>query len=253
MYGLTLQHYTVARRLHTCEDLYQPESNICSAVCDSSAGTDLPLDPRSEDHCRFIADISFQLTEADLQSLMAYGVLGIEKPQLDAIVNCHRFDMREQIYKVLLTWMSGNFPHSTVKSLLSILKTLGISGIERCRWSAESFEKRVCCQLSKFPPVQCRDKFLLTLAQEIQQQWRFIGRFIGISEAHISATIQDHVTENQSELSYQMLCKWQQQKGREATYETLVKAICRVFEHDPSSILSAWWLATKWAHTEVPG
>ena len=201
-----------------------------------STGSDLPLDPRSEDHRRLIADISFQLTEKDLRCLIEREIL---EP---AIFDSHRFDLREQIYKALLSWMLRLDSSITIRSLLSILETLGINGIEVRSWSAESIEKRICSQ-SKYS-VQC-NKFLFDLAQEVQQHQSFIGRFIGMSEADISATVQDNATESQSELSYQMLWKWQHRNGREATYGTLFMAIFRVFEHDPSSICSAWWLVTK--------
>ena len=233
---LTLSYsLNIARRLHTCQDLYRPESAICSAL---SSGSDLPLDPRSEDHRRLIADISFQLTEKDLQCLIEREV---RKP---AIFDIHRFDLREQIYQALLSWMLKLDSSITIRSLLSILETLGIKGIEVRSWSAESIEKRICSHFSKYS-VQCNDKFLLDLAQEVQQHQSFIGRFIGMSEADISATIQDNAPESPSEVFFQMFWNWQRRKGREATYGTLFMAICRVFEHDPLSVSSAWWLVTK--------
>ena len=222
----------IARRLHTCQDLYRPESAICSAL---SSGSDLPLDPRSEDHRRLIADISFQLTEKDLQCLIERKVL---KPA------GHHFDLREQIYQALLSWVLKQDSSITIRSLLSILETLGIKGIEVRSWSAESIEKRICSHFSKYS-VQCNVKFLFDLAQEVQQHQSFIGRFIGMSDPDISATIQDNAPESPSELFFQIVWNWQRHKGREATYGTLFMAICRVFEHDPSSVSSAWWLVTK--------
>ena len=157
--------------------------------------------------------------------------------------NCH-VDTQEQIYKALLSWMSRLDSSISICGLLSILKTVGISGIEVRSWSAESIEKKLCSQFSKCP-VQCNNKFLFDLAQQVQQYQSFIGRFIGMSEADISATIQDNAPESQSELSYQILWAWQRRKGREATYGTLFMAIFRMFEHYPSSFCGAWWLVTK--------
>ena len=232
--------------MHTCQELYQPEyeSAICSAL---SSGSDLSLDPRSEDHHRLIADISFQLTEKDLQQLTSY--LKIKQPELDSIViRCGR-DLPEQIYQVLLSWMSRNYPNSTVKTLLSTLQTLGFSSeIELCSWKSrdESVYRMMFSQFSE-SCIRWDEKLMQALALEVWQRSKFIGRYIGVSEADINAAIHDNLTMagTQSEHSYQILRKWQQQRGTEATYRTLLKAICRVFEHDPTSVCSAWWFARK--------
>ena len=215
-------------------------------MCGSSAGADLPLDPQSEDHRRFIADISFQLTKTDFQQLSR--VLGIKQPEVDRIVDNCGTDLPERIYQVLLSWMSRNYPNSNIKILLAVLQKLRISGIELSSWSAESNCSMIYCHISR-NSIQCKE-FIRAIALEIKQRWKFIGRFIGVSESDVSTVIQEGFLENRVwEMSFQMLLKWQQQKAEEATYETLLKAIYRVFEHDPSSVCSAWRYCSKHMNT----
>ena len=89
------------------------------------------------------------------------------------------------------------------------------------------------------------EKLMQIFALEARQRCKFIGRFIGVSEADINAAIHDNLAGTQSEVSYQILRKWQQQKGQEATCRTLLMAVRRVFEHDSTSVCSAWRFAVK--------
>ncbi|KAJ7380902.1 hypothetical protein OS493_004485 [Desmophyllum pertusum] len=68
------------------------------------------------------------------------------------------------------------------------------------------------------------DQELQRLAEEIPEDWKRIGRAVGLKEKHLKIIEIDHA-DDVCERALATLYKWQEKQGQEATYERLAQAL----------------------------
>ena len=222
-------------KLHTWSQLYSQASQIHQLLSGNASDLIHSLNPGEPDHRALIADISFQLTSEQYGQLVH--LLEISPSEVSRYDHDHPNDLAEQIYQTLLGWAGGIYPNATIKHLLSAFKTLGIHGIELTERSSKSVE--IDCRLDGLEICDC--DFTRDVGKEVGRRWKSVARFLGLSEV----ALQDMDTGPQTlnDKSHEMLVRWQCMKGREATYGVLLKAIHRIFDHEPSSFGVVWWYA----------
>ena len=66
---------------------------------------------------------------------------------------------------------------------------------------------------------------LMLVSEKLGKNWKNLARRLGISDTDIDTLAYDYFRDGLQETGYQMLRKWYQQKGSEATYKVLAKAL----------------------------
>ena len=224
------------RHLQTWSQLYSEVSKISQAL---SGSVPKPcLDPNDPDLLKLLADISFQLTDSDLAKLPI--LLEISQPKVDRIQHAHLYDLAEQAYQMLRSWVASNYLNATMNNLMSLFKKIGFSRIELLTVT-KHFQIATCSRVEEESISD--DKFILEIGKKLGQRWKYVARFLGLCETTIDA-VEYAYPRDLFEQSFQMLLRWQQEKGDEATYGALLRAIHRVWEHEPETICGAWTYAT---------
>jgi len=78
--------------------------------------------------------------------------------------------------------------------------------------------------------VEAADLQLVSL--EIGNDWRFLGRQLGCSDADLDAVNHDFYVNGQREIAYQMLRGWLEQQGSDAKLAVLARALIGVKRPD---------------------
>lgn len=96
--------------------------------------------------------------------------------------------------------------------------------------------------------VTLNDSLLNKLCPSLQVSWRFVGRFIGLSEHTLKAIAHDYERNGSCEQAFQMLKTWHSTKGKEAKYGRLFTAIERLcsFESTRGYCNAAYSCLQKW-------
>ncbi len=231
-----------SRKLQTWSELYTESGGVREALSSNCHTPALLLDPEKPDHIKLLADLSFQLTSSDLRGLSDH--LGINGPQLDRITMAAPKDLVEQIFQVLLYWVASQQYPSTASydGLLTVLQTLGISGVD-----VVSHGKQVLAIDPRLDGHVIDDNVVLTVGMKLGPIWKFVGRFLGLSDTAIDQTEQAELHDNRGQ-PFQMLHRWKREGGNEATYGALLRAVHRVFEHEPRKICGAHTFISEHLH-----
>lgn len=96
--------------------------------------------------------------------------------------------------------------------------------------------------------VTLNDCLLKKLYPFLQASWRFVGRFIGLSEDTLKRIASDYQQSGSREQAFQMLKEWHSTKGEGATYGRLFTVIERLwsFESTRGDCNSAHSCFRKW-------
>ncbi len=84
--------------------------------------------------------------------------------------------------------------------------------------------------------------FITQLSEKLGLQWKFVGRFLGLSNTVIDQCEQAVIHGNDNEPPFQMLYHWirRRETDSEATYGALFRALCRVLKYKPAEISGAY-------------
>ena len=185
------------------ETLINPEKSLVLTTLDS-------------DHIKLIADMSLQLSTAQLQAV---------SESLDTQY------VADDPFENLGNWVCSKKGDARLKDLL---QQLGYSSIVL---KEEDPSPLLNTGLDK-KPISCNYKLFSSLASKIRLCWREVGYLMGISLSEV-LTVREEYGPDLYRQSYQLLCQWQRRSDHEATYGTLFKAIHRVFRHRSMRIIDA--------------
>ena len=226
---LPAEHNPTERVLHSPSWLYPQGSEILHSLQNE---TDITLCPFNSDHCKLIADISFQLTYEGYLDLV--GKIKISQANLDQLETGETHNLPECIYKALTTWLG--METVTLRTLKSVL---GITKIET----------HVPPPLLN-PDLSCNPydtNCMLELKSTISTQWRFFGRYLGVPHQKLDELLyMYHCQVPLDEVVYSMLY-WHQRHDNDASLGALLKAIYRVWKLSPNDGAHAWCVARKMA------
>lgn len=212
--------------IYTPSWLYQDDSQIRQAL-DNEENVALRLCP---DHCKLIADIALQLPLEECDNLLeSLPLSNAERSSLE--LGEKNF---EDTYKGLIMWISSR-RQPNLDELKSTLEKIGYD-IQLCHSSIPV--------LSDKPWLNNKicDQYLCTrLASKIGKQWKFLGRYLGLTNVDIDDLLSIVEREGKVEAVFQMLYKWLQQYGRTATVDTLAKSVYRIHQLNSQHMNEAWW------------
>ena len=247
-----LVHYP-ERNLFTSSYLYVEDSDIRDAL--NSPNSDICLDLRKPDHIKFLADVSFQITETPLLSR----ALGLQDYQLHSI-ECNMRHIRNTnlvTYQLLATWVCNKGCDARLSTLKDSLFKIGFKDILLCTNKggtdlliSSHFDTipfpSFSPSLSSSSEIKNEQNFVLVLTQKLQCCWRSIGHLMGIPDRDLDKVAMEHPPpEPLHEQSYHMIYKWQRTNANKATYGILFKAISCLFEHCSVSINDAYCFAVE--------
>ncbi|PIK39683.1 hypothetical protein BSL78_23473, partial [Apostichopus japonicus] len=108
--------------------------------------------------------------------------------------------------------------------------------------AASSYDKLVAARLSQSQKKTCdesltvkqpmenidlevRTESLRDLSEEIQNEWKAVGRNLGLDDSKLYNLERDYTNQGHKETVYQMLLTWKQRNGSQATYRALGEAL----------------------------
>ena len=193
---------------------------------------DVDLDTSCPDHCKLLADIALQIPAKAYEGLLnEYAFPEAVRDQLEA---GEKSNLPECVFNALYTYVGGEQRRSYAE-LKSSLARVGIKDIQ-LRTSDIPL-------LSNLSIIEPDESLLLGLAKKgLGMQWRFVGRFLGLSNIEIDCLHWTFGKEDTKEVSMKLLHKWRQQCFETANIPTLIKALFRIQQLNPRYISEPWWL-----------
>ena len=144
-------------------------------------------------------------------------------------------DAKEFMYQGLLMWMSSR-RQPNLYELKSILEEMEFQGIELCHSNIPVLSENPCLKDKTCDPYLCT-----RLAPKVGKQWKFLGRYLGLTQVDIEDLCSIEHREGKDEAVFQMLSKWQQTYGETASVAKLVMAVYRINQLNPSHMNEIWW------------
>ena len=233
--------------LYTSSYLYGEDSDIRKAL--NSPNVDICLDLQKPDHKKFLADISFQITNAP----RLREALGLRDYQLQSIEsdNARVGNTNIVTYRLLATWvcregqdarlsaLKNSFSEIEFKDIL-LRDTTATKGGGADLLVSPLFDS---IPLTDFSPslssttsTEFEWIFLCSLLKMLRCCWRSVGHLMGIPDQDLEMVAMEY--HSLYEQSYHMIYNWQK-NGSDVTYGTLFKAITCLFDHCPDRINAA--------------
>ncbi|XP_031565794.1 uncharacterized protein LOC116300953 [Actinia tenebrosa] len=180
------------------------------------------IDKDSKLYKRYLLHIAKNLTTGDDWKNLG-GYLRISNNALDSISVDYGGQVKERAYQMLIKWTESSH-EPTLKSLLDGLEMAGQRQLVH-----EISE--VLRENSNQPQggQQVTESHFLGIASDILDDWRFIGRYLGLKESVIREIEEKNIAHMKA---YEMLIVWKKRNGREATLEVLQAALHDVGKED---------------------
>ena len=191
------------------------------------------------DHYKLLADIALQLPKRLYGDLLRE--FGFSEAMCDQLEEGELSNLPERVYKALYAYAGHR---DSLPKLKFVLAKIGVGDIELCKSDIPL--------LNHHPTLNekiCDNDLCLSVVKNglAGKQWRFVGRFLGLSKVDIDELTLVAEKQGCKEAVYKMLSKWQQQGGELATVAALVKVIYRIHQLNPEVICEVWW----WLETEL--
>ncbi|XP_071832891.1 uncharacterized protein [Apostichopus japonicus] len=141
---------------------------------------------------------------------------------------------------------SADVPHSKKRCYIESTAAL-MGGVEDS--AASSYDTLVAARLSQSPkrtyyqslavkqPLEnidreVRKESLLDLSRKIKNEWKHVGRNLGLDDSELCTLERDNTNNGRTETVYQMLLYWKQSNGSQATYRVLGEALIAAKRRD---------------------
>nr|XP_006811769.1 PREDICTED: probable serine/threonine-protein kinase pats1-like [Saccoglossus kowalevskii] len=98
--------------------------------------------------------------------------------------------------------------------------------------SATSPKKSLKKYEPQYPEKIVTDRLLLDVSVKIQGEWKIVAGYLGIPQHEINGIAIDNASYGAQEQACQMLNKWHQRNGGEATHKALAKALNKAERND---------------------
>ena len=221
----------------------QPDSvDLKLALCSENPNQDVLFDLTNLDHQDFLAEISLQLVNCKCLPEE------LDMEQYHTTSHEHEF---ESVYQMLRQWVQQKSSEATLSVLSSALTNLGSTlEFSTCNDQVDTAQ-RISSEALYIHPELAH-----TISMKIASQWKFVGRFLGLSEQTIQHIDNLHGKDNLAKQAYHMLSIWKQQ-CRSATCHEVEKAVSTVNKRAvmPFCLNDAWCYVSKYIkhHTHMHG
>ena len=237
------------RVLYTSSYLYGENSDIRKAL--NSLNSDIHLDTLKPDHIKFLADISFQITDTPRLSQ----ALGLQDYQLQRIrIESDNAHTNLVTYRLLATWVCHKGQDARLSAFKMVLSTIGYRDIllrdhhDATATNEGGADLLINLRFDSIPlpnlssslsstTTRFERNFLCRLPEKLQCCWRSVGHLMGIPDLDLDTVAMEH--HSLYEQSYHMIYEWQKKNRSDIMYGTLFKAITCLFDHCPDRINAA--------------
>ncbi|KAL9979074.1 hypothetical protein ACROYT_G016676 [Oculina patagonica] len=147
--------------------------------------------------------------------------LGLKEKHLKAIEVNNSNDVYERALAVLQKWKKKMGRKATYQKLAAAFNDQLVQrpGLVKS-FSSDNADNNIWL-IKKGTPT---DQELQRLAEEIPEDWKRIGRAVGLKEKHLKIIEIDN-PDDVCERAYATLCKWVEKQGTDATYRKLARAL----------------------------
>jgi len=208
--------YLSTAKVMISNELLPDDSDLKISLCGKNLTQDINLDLTKLDHQNFLAEVSLQLLHCKCLS----EELGLQQ-HICTIPAEQDF---EAVYQMLRCWVQQRVSEATLFTLLRALKNLGTT-LDLCTY----VDQAATDDHIPSEAVYVQAEFLHTISQKIASQWKFVGRFLGLTEHNI----QDISFQERDDVrqAYHMLLTWKQQSHENATCYAVAKAVRIIDQH----------------------
>ena len=201
--------------------------------------TESTLGTLTEDLCRLLADMSFQLPGRHRRALLPR--LVTREAERDRIEEKHPQDKTEQFYRMLHACASRQ-PHTSLQDFFDFagIAVTVIADSDCERGAGQSFSTLNFDFSSASVDGQPTSNFVCILARKVVTQRWVLARFLGVDGDMIRESCMD----NPNDQSIKLLQAWRSEKGHDASGGVLARTIYWLFELD-SRMCDAWEYVRK--------
>ena len=219
------------------EELYHPASKILGAIRGEVNPSEVELRPDDSETMIFIAELSFGITSlkwVDLAKdlkLHGYDINNIEAFYRDS-------SQKEAAFQMMLLWLRTSVERTTLQYFMN---TLERNGITICVHKLNGVHSRDEKQIHQQSMPRST---IAEISKRIAKQWKFVGRFLGITESNISLVasqggsgVEGHY--KLVEQAVAMLDHWGGSNGYQATLFKLENAVYALHKHTGHKLIDA--------------
>lgn len=220
------------------KELYHPASKILGAIRGEVNPSEVELKPDDSETMIFMAELSFGITSlkwVDLAKdlkLHDYDINNIEAFYHDST------QKEEAAFQMMLLWLRTSVERTTLQRFM---RTLERNGIAICVHKLNGVHSREEKQIHQQSMPR---NTIAEISKRIAKLWKFIGRFLGITESNISLVasqggsgVEGHY--KLVEQAVAMLDHWGGSNGYQATLFKLENAIYALHKHTGHKLIDA--------------
>lgn len=212
--------------------MYPPDSLIRQAIADDIKPDHVMLSLDDRDSVTLLAELSFHLQLKWKEVATNLAIATVTMDTIEAGNTSGK--LYELVFEMLKTWVEQNYPNTSLAILLGSLERAGVKVHQR-RWC----QTHAGCSPSGGVAKGCGLTALLRtkIPIKITSHWKFVARFLGITECEI-----DNISEDSQKLFQQCQEMLQLFEGRDLPMWRLRDAIHGLYEHTGTHYLrDAWW------------
>lgn len=224
--------YSTAQVLISAE-LTPDSGDLKLALCSEHPNQDVIFDLTKLDHQNFLAEISLQLVNCKCLS---------EELDMEHYETSSHGHGCESLYQMLRQWVQQKPSEATLSVLSRALMNLGSTvELSTCNDQVDP------AQHISSEAVCIHPEFVQTVSMKIASQWKYVGRFLGLSEETIQHIDRLHGKNKLTKQAYHMLSIWIQQ-CKNATCHEVEKAVSTVNKRAvvPFCLNDAWCYVSKY-------
>ena len=219
------------------EELYHPASKFLGAVRGEIKPSEVELKPDDSETMIFIAELSFGISSKWVDLAKDLMVPGYNINNIEAFY-CDPSQKVEAAFQMMLLWLRTSEECTTLRHLMRTLERNGIAICIRKLNGVHSCEEKQIHQQS------IPRSTIAEISKRIAKQWKFIGRFLGITESNISLVasqggsgVEGHY--KLTEEAVAMLDHWGGSSGYQATLFKLKNAIYALHKRTGHQLIDA--------------
>lgn len=213
------------------KELYHPTSKFLAVIRGEINPCEVELKLDDPETTIFIAELSFCISSKWVDVAKDLMVCDYDIQNIEAFY-CDSFQKQEAAFQMMFMWLRSSMRHTTLQYLIRVLNRNDIAicvhnlKVSQCVHSHE--EEQIHQQ-------SLPRSTIAEISKRIASQWKFVGRFLGMTETDISLVashgsgVEGHY--KLMEQAVAMMDQWGKSNGHQATLFKLKIAIYAVHEH----------------------
>ena len=232
------------------EELYHPTSKFLGVIRGEINPCEIELKPDDPETMIFIAELSFCISSKWVDVAKDLMLHDYDIKNIEAFY-CDSFQKQEAAFQMMLMWLRSSVGRIILRHLTHALNqndiAIRVHNLKASQYDIVHSHKEE--QFDQHEQSLSRST-IAEISKRIASQWKFVGRFLGMTESDISLAasqggsgIEGHY--KLMEQTVAMLDQWGKINGYQATLFKLKNAIYAVHEHSGHSLGDAIDILTR--------